>query len=209
MFRKYCLYLRCGEMSNGAAPDDTYANGINIEELFEVAKEEDSRKLKEILTRKGFAVDDNQDERYDCDSEKWKKTVYNPERTDSDTISVYWTSATIYSGREVDIVVSCHKDEIMDGWVSVIRGLGYSIEDVYEEEDSKRMAYSKEDHRGSVIDYDLISNEKSINILTNLKREREISIIYIIIYIILIIKGELFFKNCHLSFVIEPEAFSF
>ena len=84
-----------GETSNRAATDDTYANGISIEELFEVDEEEDSRKLKEILTRKGFAVDDNQDERYDCDSEKGKKTVYNPERTDSDTISVYWTSATI------------------------------------------------------------------------------------------------------------------
>ena len=50
-----------GEMSNGAAPDDTYANGINIEELFEAAQDEDSRKLKEILTRKGYAVDDYQD----------------------------------------------------------------------------------------------------------------------------------------------------
>lgn len=171
--RKAAHEAESGETSNGAATDDTYANGISIEELFEVAEEEDSRKLKEILTRKGFAVDDNQDERYDCDSEKWKKTVYNPERTDSDTISVYWTSATIYSGREVDIVVSCHKDEIMDGWISIIRGMGFSLEDVFEREDSKRMAYSKEDHRGSVIDYDLISNEKSINILTEFDPQTE------------------------------------
>ena len=37
---------------------------------------------------------------------------------------------------------------------------------MFEEEDVKRLAYSKEDDRGSIIEYDFISQEKSINILT-------------------------------------------
>ncbi len=154
------------EAINEVATGDTYANGIDIKELFKASKEEDSRKLKEILTNRGFVADDKQDEEDDYNSVIWKKTVYNSDRTESDTISVYWTSATIYAGREVDIVVSCKKDEIMNKWISVIKELGYSIEDVFEEEDVKRLAYSKEDDRGSIIEYDFISQEKSINILT-------------------------------------------
>ena len=154
------------EAINEVATGDTYANGIDIKELFKASKEEDSRKLKEILTNRGFVADDKQDKEDDYNSVIWKKTVYNSDRTESDTISVYWTSATIYAGREVDIVVSCKKDEIMNKWISVIKELGYSIEDVFEEEDVKRLAYSKEDDRGSIIEYDFISQEKSINILT-------------------------------------------
>lgn len=154
------------EAINEVATGDTYANGIDIKELFKASKEEDSRKLKEILTNRGFVADDKQDEEDDYNSVIWKKTVYNSDRTESDTISVYWTSATIYAGREVDIVVSCKNDEIMNKWISVIKELGYSIEDVFEEEDVKRLAYSKEDDRGSIIEYDFISQEKSINILT-------------------------------------------
>ena len=154
------------EAINEVATGDTYANGIDIKELFKASKEEDSRKLKEILTNRGFVADDKQDEEDDYNSVIWKKTVYNSDRTESDTISVYWTSATIYAGREVDIVVSCKKDEIMNKWIGVIKELGYSIEDVFEEEDVKRLAYSKEDDRGSIIEYDFISQEKSINILT-------------------------------------------
>ena len=154
------------EAINEVATGDTYANGIDIKELFKASKEEDSRKLKEILTNRGFVADDKQDEEDDYNSVIWKKKVYNSDRTESDTISVYWTSATIYAGREVDIVVSCKKDEIMNKWISVIKELGYSIEDVFEEEDVKRLAYSKEDDRGSIIEYDFISQEKSINILT-------------------------------------------
>ena len=154
------------EAINEVATGDTYANGIDIKELFKASKEEDSRKLKEILTNRGFVADDKQDEEDDYNSVIWKKTVYNSDRTKSDTISVYWTSATIYAGREVDIVVSCKKDEIMNKWIGVIKELGYSIEDVFEEEDVKRLAYSKEDDRGSIIEYDFISQEKSINILT-------------------------------------------
>ena len=154
------------EAINEVATGDTYANGIDIKELFKASKEEDSRKLKEILTNRGFVADDKQDKEDDYNSVIWKKTVYNSDRTESDTISVYWTSATIYAGREVDIVVSCKKDEIMNKWIGVIKELGYSIEDVFEEEDVKRLAYSKEDDRGSIIEYDFISQEKSINILT-------------------------------------------
>ena len=154
------------EAINEVATGDTYANGIDIKELFKASKEEDSRKLKEILTNRGFVADDKQDEEDDYNSVIWKKTVYNSDRTESDTISVYWTSATIYAGREVDIVVSCKKDEIMNKWIGVIKELGYSIEDVFEDEDVKRLAYSKEDDRGSIIEYDFISQEKSINILT-------------------------------------------
>ena len=154
------------EAINEVATGDTYANCIDIKELFKASKEEDSRKLKEILTNRGFVADDKQDEEDDYNSVRWKKTVYNSDRTESDTISVYWTSATIYAGREVDIVVSCKKDEIMNKWIGVIKELGYSIEDVFEEEDVKRLAYSKEDDRGSIIEYDFISQEKSINILT-------------------------------------------
>lgn len=154
------------EVSHEVVTNDTYANGINIKELFEAGKEEDSRKLKEILTNRGFVADDKEDEPDDYNSAIWKKTVYNSDRTESDTISVYWTSATIYAGREVDIVVSCKKDEIMNKWIGVIKELGYSIEDVFEEEGIKRLAYSKENDRGSIIEYDFISKEKSINILT-------------------------------------------
>ena len=154
------------EVSQEVVTNDTYANGINIKELFEAGKEEDSRKLKEILTNRGFVADDKEDEPDDYNSAIWKKTVYNSDRTESDTISVYWTSATIYAGREVDIVVSCKKDEIMNKWIGVIKELGYSIEDVFEEEGIKRLAYSKENDRGSIIEYDFISKEKSINILT-------------------------------------------
>ena len=92
------------EAGNEVVSEDTFDNAINIKELFEVCKEEDSGKLKEILTI-------------------WKKTVYNADRTESDTISVYLTSATIYAGREVDIVVSCKKDEIMNKWIGVIKEL--------------------------------------------------------------------------------------
>jgi len=154
------------EVSQEVVTNDTYANGINIKELFEAGKEEDSRKLKEILTNRGFVADDKEDEPDDYNSAIWKKTVYNSDRTESDTISVYWTSATIYAGREVDIVVSCKKDEIMNKWIGVIKELGYSIEDVFEEEGIKRLAYSKENDRGSIIEYDFISKEKTINILT-------------------------------------------
>lgn len=154
-----------GEAINEIVTNDTYANGIDIKELFKAGKE-DSSKLKEILTNRGFVTDDKQDEQDDYNSAIWRKTVYNSDRTESDTISVYWTSATIYAGREVDIVVSCKKDEIMNKWIGVINELGYSIEDVFEEEGIKRLAYSKENDRGSIIEYDFISKEKSINILT-------------------------------------------
>ena len=156
------MLLACGNKQ----ANDTYANGIDIKELFKAGKEEDSSKLKEILTNRGFVTDDKQDEQDDYNSAIWRKTVYNSDRTESDTISVYWTSATIYAGREVDIVVSCKKDEIMNKWLGVIKELGYSLEDVFEEEGIRRLAYSKENDRGSIIEYDFISKEKSINILT-------------------------------------------
>ena len=161
------------EAGNEVVSEDTFDNAINIKELFEVCKEEDSGKLKEILTNRGFVAHDRQEDEDDYNSAIWKKTVYNADRTESDTISVYLTSATIYAGREVDIVVSCKKDEIMNKWIGVIKELGFSLEDVFEEEDAKRLAYSKEDHRGSVIDYDFTSKEKRLYILTEFDPGKE------------------------------------
>ena len=58
-------------------------------------------------------------------------------------------------------------------FIGVIKELGFSIEDVFEEEDAKRLAYSKEDHRGSVIDYDFTSKEKRLYILTEFDPGKE------------------------------------
>ena len=149
---------------------DMYANGINIKELFEAIQEKNSRKLKSILTKKGFVTDGKKD---DYISEIWKKKVYNSGKNDSDTISVYLTSLTGFVGCEVDLVITCKEDEIMNEWVSGIKELGYSIVEDYKEKGYKCLSFSKENERGGLLKYDSPSREKTIEIQTNFDPKNE------------------------------------
>lgn len=148
--------------------DTTY--GINIKELIEAAHETKSMQLKAILSRKGFVSDGKWD---DYMSATWKKTVYNTKRAESDTIYVFLTSMTGFVGREVDLIITCKVDEIMNEWVTSIKELGYSIVEEIKEEDYMCLSFSKKNDKGGLIKYDSPSREKTIEVVTNFDPKNE------------------------------------
>ena len=141
-----------------------YTKGINLKELFEAIHEKNSSKLKTILNNNGFIFDSKGDE---YTSTIWKKVVYNSERTESDTIFVFLTSLTGFVGHEVDLVINCKEDEIMNEWVTSIKELGYSIAEEIKEENYICLSFNKKNDKGGLIKYDSPSREKTIEILTN------------------------------------------
>jgi len=141
-----------------------YTKVINLKELFEAIHDTNSSKLKTILNNNGFVFDSKGDE---YTSTIWKKVVYNSERTESDTIFVFLTSLTGFVGQEVDLVITCKEDDIMNEWVTNIKELGYSIAEEIKEEKYICLSFSKKNDKGGLIKYDSPSREKTIEILTN------------------------------------------